>query len=80
MSEKTVRLSIPAELADMFEEANGEIRKMCGFAPGSEALMAMSLSKESVGEIVDDFNRAMSDFRKRRRNSTGNGEMPEKEK
>ncbi|GEM_PF-3238479 len=73
MSEKTVKLSVPEELDEMFEEANGEIRKMCGFAPGNEALMIMSLSKESVDEIVEDFNRAMSDFRKKRKSAAENG-------
>ncbi|HCE46785.1 MAG TPA: hypothetical protein DET40_24825 [Lentisphaeria bacterium] len=73
MSEKTVKLSIPSELEDMFAEANGEIQEMCGFAPGNEALMIMSLSKESVDEIVEDFNRAMSDFRKKRKSSAENG-------
>ncbi len=73
MSEKTVKLSISSELDDMFSEANGEIKEMCGFAPGNEALMIMSLSKESVDEIVGDFNRAMSDFRKKRKPSAENG-------
>ena len=73
MSEKTVKLSIPSELEEMFSDADREILEMCGFAPGIEALMIMSLSKESVDEIVDDFNRAMSDFKKKLRIAAENG-------
>jgi elongation factor P--beta-lysine ligase len=80
MSEKTVKLSIPAELEEMFAEANREVLEMCGFAPGVEALMIMSLSKESVDEIVDDFNRAMSDFKKRRRSAAENASQAGTEK
>ena len=80
MSEKTVKLSIPSELDEMFAEADGEILEMCGFAPGNEALMIMSLSKESVDEIVEDFNRAMSDFRRKRKNSAENDGPSDTEK
>lgn len=52
----SVKLVISEELKNKFEEANEELKKTVGFAPGAEFLMAMSLAKDSdIDDIISDF-------------------------
>ncbi|HWC58620.1 MAG TPA: hypothetical protein VHC44_02925 [Verrucomicrobiae bacterium] len=49
------KLSVPFETAELYIQANLEIEKRLGKAPGVEVLMALVLEKENPMEFVDDY-------------------------
>jgi hypothetical protein len=48
-------VSITRRSAELFIQANREIEKRLGKAPGAEVLMALVLEKENPMEFVEDY-------------------------
>lgn len=51
----TTELAIPQETAELYVEANREIARHLGKAPGPQVLMALVLQKEDAMEFARDY-------------------------
>jgi len=50
-----IELSIPRKTADLYIQANRDIERRLGKAPGAEVLMSLVLEKENPMEFVEDY-------------------------
>ena len=52
-------ISIPRKTAELYIQANREIEKRLGQAPGAEVLMSIIVEHESPAELVEDYCRIL---------------------
>ena len=52
-------ISIPRKTAELYIQANREIEKRLGQAPGAEVLMSLVVEQESTAELVEDYCRIL---------------------
>lgn len=52
-------ISIPRKTAELFIQANREIEKRLGQAPGAEVLMSLVVEQENPAELVEDYCRIL---------------------
>jgi hypothetical protein len=52
-------ISIPRKTAELYIQANREIEKRLGQAPGAEVLMSLVVEQESPAELVEDYCRIL---------------------
>ena len=48
-------ISIPRKTAELYIQANRDIERRLGKAPGAEVLMSLVLEKENPMEFVEDY-------------------------
>lgn len=48
-------INIPRKTAELYLQANREIEKRLGKAPGAEVLMSLALEKDNPMEFVEDY-------------------------
>jgi hypothetical protein len=48
-------ISIPRKTAELYIQANRDIERRLGKAPGAEVLMSLVLEKENPVEFVEDY-------------------------
>ena len=52
-------ISIPRKTAELYIQANREIEKRLGQAPGAEVLMSLAVEQENPTELVEDYCRIL---------------------
>ena len=52
-------ISIPRKTAELYIQANREIEKRLGQAPGAEVLMSLIVEQENPTELVEDYCRIL---------------------
>lgn len=52
-------ISIPRKTAELYIQANREIEKRLGQAPGAEVLMSIVVEQENPTELVEDYCRIL---------------------
>ena len=52
-------ISIQRKTAELYIQANREIEKRLGQAPGAEVLMSLVVEQESPAELVEDYCRIL---------------------
>jgi hypothetical protein len=52
-------ISIPRKTAELYIQANREIEKRLGQAPGAEVLMSLVVEQEDPTELADDYCRIL---------------------
>ena len=52
-------ISIPRKTAELYIQANREIEKRLGQAPGAEVLMSLVLEQEDPAELAEDYCRIL---------------------
>ena len=52
-------ISIPRKTAELYIQANREIEKRLGQAPGAEVLMSLVVEQESPADLVEDYCRIL---------------------
>jgi hypothetical protein len=50
-----IEISIPRKTAELYIQANRDIERRLGKAPGAEVLMSLVLEKENPMEFVEDY-------------------------
>lgn len=52
-------ISIPRKTAELYIQANREIERRLGQAPGAEVLMSLVVEQENPTELVEDYCRIL---------------------
>ena len=55
MTNIQTEISIPRKTAELYIQANREIEKRLGQAPGAEVLMSLIVEQENLAELVEDY-------------------------
>ena len=59
MTNIQTEISIPRKTAELYIQANREIEKRLGYAPGAEVLMSLIVEQENPEELVEDYCRIL---------------------